>query len=576
MGYFKYILTLLALLLPAVARGQNISVSSAQGQNIQTFLEQHLQGHGVHISNAKFNNVSGNINSPQVGTFLSNGYAGLLMDTGVVLTTGHVDVAPGPNDSGNKSHQISTTYHDSQLGTWSGFSVTGCGTIDFDFVSISPYVSVNYVFGSEEYPEYVCSSYNDVFAFLITGPSPATNQNTTWNAAIIPHTVSTAHPQGIEVTVNAVNKGSAGANGGSGSNCYYNYTEFYVANHTANGDPNNAPGVQYDGYTQKLSANATLLPCTQYHMHISVCNAGTDEAYDSGVFLEEKSFNSPSADVDLSLRYADTVERSRSATQPLSLAGTYYHYGHVTATFGGDAVVGVDYTLVTDSNRTIDQTHNTFYIDEDEHWLKIQPTDTADLTTPKTVEIYLATSLCANAPDLKTYDTLRYVLREDDIVSLVSDTIVAYDTCFQVGVEVAIGEPVTFRWNPEDDIDFPHQQYSTARITESRRYQVTATDARGHTGTADIYVDVRSSTSAEGPEAVLPPRVYPNPTSGLLHVEAEGMRSVEMYNLDGVSVYGCRLNGDRVMIDTRSLPAGIYALRVATAKNTWVEKVIVR
>ena len=576
MRHLGYLWLLLPLLLPVAARGQNVSVSSAQGQDIGTFLNQHLVGNGVYIFNPKFNNVSGNINSPQIGTFLSNGYTMLQMDTGVVLTTGHVDVVPGPNNNNQASHQVSTSYVDGQMASWTGSSITGCGTIDFDFVSVSPYVSVNYVFGSEEYPEYVCSEYNDVFAFLV---NPVSNSSQKFNAAIIPHSVSTAHPNGIEVTVNSVNQGMAGGSGGGGgTGCYYTYTDFYVMNHAAgaSGSCNNQPGVQYDGFTQKLSANATLTPCEPYHMHISVCNAGSDQNYDSGVFLEEGSFNSPSADVDLSLRYADTVERSRTATQPLSLAGTYYTYGHVTATFGGDAVVGSDYTLTTDSNRTIDAEHNTFYIDEGEHWLSISPTDTADLSSPKSVEIYLATSLCANYPALKTYDTLRYVLREDDVVRLYRDTLVAYDTCHEVGVRVEIGEPTVFHWMPEDGIDFPRQQYSTALITESRLYRVAAADERGHTDTASIYVEVRPRTAVETVEAVAEPRVYPNPTDGLLTVEAVGMRSVELYNADGVVVYRRNAAGERLTIDTRGMAAGVYMLRVAMGKTTWSEKVVVK
>lgn len=583
----KRILLLCALLLPLMAQGQNISVNSAQGQNIATFIQQHLVGNGIYLQNIKFGNTTGNIGKPQIGTFHSNGYPHLQMDSGVVMTTGNVSVAPGPNNSGGNSNAVTGAYTDATLGNWTGFNVTSCATLDFDFVSISPFVSVNYSFGSEEYPEYVCSSFNDVFAFLITGPdadptSSTYGQTITWNAASIPHTVSTAHPHGIEVTVNSVNQGIAGSNGGSGSGCYYAYSTFYYANHTsgANGGPNNATGVQYDGFTQKLAASARLLPCTQYHMHISVCNV-SDNSFDSGVFLEKGSLNSPSADVSLSHYFADTIERTTGVELPLTLAGSDYSYGRVMASFGGTAVVGEDYTVTTDSGASITNMTPTFNIDQNAHSLTFLGTPTADLSEPKLIEMYLSTSLCPEFPSLKSHDTIRYILREDDIVRLRHDTIVAYDTCKQVGVEMVIGNhpPYSFHWSPETDIDFPYQQYSTASITESRNYRVSVADAAGHTDTTDIYVEIHPRSNAIGDEPSTPNAelsIYPNPTDGEMNIEADGITMVEVYNTAGILVYQRLCNDDCRSLNISPLPSGLYTVRVTTNLGISTERVIVR
>ena len=93
----------IVLLLAAVSRGQNITVSSAQGQNINTFVQNNLVGGGVIVSNVKFNNANGNITTPQIGTFDANGYTLLRMTSGVLMTTGNISVAPGPNNSGSNS-----------------------------------------------------------------------------------------------------------------------------------------------------------------------------------------------------------------------------------------------------------------------------------------------------------------------------------------------------------------------------------------------------------------------------------------------------------------------------------------
>lgn len=568
MKVMKRILVFVTLMLPLLSQAQNISVTSAQGQNIATFVEQHLKGNGVYITNVKFNNVQGNITFPQIGTFNSNGFPYLQMDQGVVMTTGNVSVAAGPNNSGSASSQVTTHYTDpmSQMAALVSNPLTSCATLDFDFVSISPYITLNYCFGSEEYDEYVWSSFNDVFAFFVTGPNPDNPQSTmTKNIAIIPHTVSTANPNGIAVAINTVNGKTETENPSAG---HYHYSEFYVHN-------DYSTGVQYDAFTQKLSANATLLPCTQYHMHISICNV-QDKSWDSGVFLEEGSFNSPSAEVNLSQRYADTIERSQPDTLPLTMADTYYNFGRVIVSFGGTAVVGEDYTIVTDSNQTVDRQHPYFYVDDGYNALIFSGTPTADLRTPKTIELYLQTSLCSNRPELKTYDTIRYVLVEDDVLRLRDTTIVAYDTCRQVGVEVVIGEPTTFRWIPEDGIDFPRQQYSSALITESRQYRVAAADNRGHKDTAIVTIEVRETPTGVDIPSVEELKVYPNPASGLLNVEAQGVVTVEVFDVRGVKVYSRHCDGHAEVLNIEPLAAGLYTVRVTTAAGVKTEKVLVR
>ena len=567
----KRILLLLVLLSPLVLSAQNITVTSAQGQNITTFVEQHLKGNGVYITNVKFNNVQGNITFPQIGTFNSNGFPHLQMDQGVVLTTGNVSLAPGPNNNGGATAAVTSHYTDpmTQMAALVSNPLTSCATIDFDFVSISPFVTLNYCFGSEEYDEYVWSSFNDVFAFFVTGPDPTspTHQSMTKNIAIIPHTISAAHPNGIAVAINTVNGKTEAENPSAG---HYHYSEFYVHNDFPT-------GVQYDAFTQKLSANATLLPCEQYHMHISICNV-SDKNLDSGVFLEESSFNSPSADVNLSQRVPDTIERSQSVEFPLTLANTYYNFGRVVVGFGGTAVVGEDYSIVTDSNQTVSQQRPFFYIDDGYNSLIFSGLPTANLRSPKTIELYLTTSLCPARPELKTYDTIRYVLVEDDVLRLRDTTIVAYDTCRQVGVEVVLGEPTTFRWIPEDGIDFPRQQYSSAIITESRNYRVAAADGRGHVDTANVTIEVRE-TPQQGVEELSPDegfRVYPNPSTGMFNVEAGGIILVQVYDVRGAQVYERHCDGHAEVLNISPLPTGLYTVRVTTSAGVKTEKVVVR
>ena len=69
--------------------------------------------------------------------------------------------------------------------------------------------------------------------------------------------------------------------------------------------------------------------------------------------------------------------------------------------------------------------------------------------------------------------------------------------------------------------------------------------------------------------------VYPNPTTGLVNVEAEGMTHVEVYDNEGrrlqdYSAYGA----DKLTIDMTRYATGVYFVRVHSPKAIVIQKVI--
>lgn len=276
---FLFVALTLGLALSSWA--QNITVTSAVGQDIGTFLRRHLFDNAVTISNVKFNNVPDSIAHPQIGTFTSNGYTRLGMDGGIVMTTGHVAVAPGPNNQSLGSLGVPNIYQDTTMNVYTTSSIYSSAAIDLDFVSTQDSLVLHYVFASEEYPEYVCSAnFYDLFAILLTGPDPVTHDTVTHNLSVIPGTASTQNPDGIWVSTSSVNPGVVGSGSGGSSNCYLSYSQYYVNNSQAGN-----PGVQYDGFTTKMTARSTIIPGATYHLHITVSNIG-DNVGDSGVFFE--------------------------------------------------------------------------------------------------------------------------------------------------------------------------------------------------------------------------------------------------------------------------------------------------
>ena len=118
-----------------------------------------LAGSNLSVTNAT---ISGS--TIQSGTFQFAG-SGFPLSSGVVLSTGSIFDCPGPNTNGGTS--TDNGYPGNPLLD----AIAGVATYDavqfkFDFTVQSSSIEFKYIFASEEYNEYVGSSYNDVFAFL--------------------------------------------------------------------------------------------------------------------------------------------------------------------------------------------------------------------------------------------------------------------------------------------------------------------------------------------------------------------------------------------------------------------------
>jgi len=57
-------------------------------------------------------------------------------------------------------------------------------------------------------------------------------------------------------------------------------------------------------------------------------------------------------------------------------------------------------------------------------------------------------------------------------------------------------------------------------------------------------------------------KIYPNPTSGVLNIQGEGLESIKVYNTIGQCVMTQEVNGNDIQVNTENLNNGIYFLRV--------------
>ncbi|RYZ20122.1 MAG: hypothetical protein EOO16_17740, partial [Chitinophagaceae bacterium] len=259
------------LLVPSLLHAQ----VQVQAEANALRLARHLVGNGVAIQNASFTG-----GSASAGFFVSRGTNGVGIDSGLVLTNGHATSVPGAA-TGLASNALDLP-GDALLTALAGKPTSDACVLEFDFVPMGDTLRFRYVFSSEEYPEYVCSEYNDVFAFLLSGPGIPTPVN----LALVPGT-------NIPVTINSINNGTPGIpfnlatcrSMGPGAP----FTRLYV-------DNLQGTSLRHNGRTAVLEAVHKVTPCQTYHIRLVIADAGgtataPDRTYDSGVFLEARSFS---------------------------------------------------------------------------------------------------------------------------------------------------------------------------------------------------------------------------------------------------------------------------------------------
>lgn len=255
----KNIKLLSLLLFGYVAANAQVTVTT--GQTPAQLVQNVLVGTGVTVSNVNFVTDA----NQQIGFF--NGVnSNIGIPAGVILSTGRVQDAGNATSGVNASTPL-TAPGDIDLEDLTNNTTNDAAVLTFQFVPTNDTVQFNYVFASEEYPEFVNSSFNDVFGFFISGPNPGGGNYNALNIATL--------PSGQPVTIDNVNATTNSA--------------FYVANNNVG---NNT--VVYDGFTVKLTALARVVPCSTYTIKIGVADVG-DLAYDSAVFLEAGSFTSNDA-----------------------------------------------------------------------------------------------------------------------------------------------------------------------------------------------------------------------------------------------------------------------------------------
>lgn len=255
------------LLLPMAGFSQLSTTVGSPNNMVQNVLI----GAGITVSNIQYFGAAS-----QIGSFTyGGGSPSLGLASGVILSTGNIGDAQGPNNSTSEGVDFNRP-GDGTLDGVLGATTYDAVVLEFDFVPQSSSASFRYVFASEEYPEFVGTAFNDIFGFFISGPGITGQQN----IALIPNTST-------PVAINNVNQ-----------NAFNNFFR----------DNTGGASTEFDGFTAVFNtAPIQVTACETYRIKIAIADV-SDGIYDSAVLLEESSFKSASQDIKAEVSFGNPNE----------------------------------------------------------------------------------------------------------------------------------------------------------------------------------------------------------------------------------------------------------------------------
>jgi hypothetical protein len=415
------------------------------------------------------------------GIFSNGQTTNLGLDSGIFLTTGSGYNIPGPNNYAGASANNGMPGN-AILNAISTGLTYDASVLEFDFIPETDTLLIKFVFGSEEYNEWVGSASNDVFGLFISGPNPMGGQYSNKNIAIVPGTTNTS------VKINSVNNGYSPPGvvpSGPCMNCaYYD-------------DNTNGLTLEYDGFTVVLIAWLIVVPCEEYHAMIGIADVGDFDG-DSGAFIKELSIKPPKIDLETILEPPgltdEMVEGHVEANLIIKLPNAEYAPVTICFEISGTAINGVDYEELENCV--------TFEQGQDSAFIHITPIYDGLIEGDETIRLIIENTLGC----IVRYDTVEFTIR--DYLEMLSTT--SPNTFICEGYEVTLWvnimngyPPYSYSWEPGG--------FTTDSITvtpdTTTTYVVTYYDLFQESGIDSVKVTVFPVTefSSFGFEAALNP-----------------------------------------------------------------------
>ncbi len=557
-----------------------------------------LAGEGVELFNFSMNPFGHTTTSywPRVySKFRFNGLSDIGIDSGMVLSTGlvcmpHLAITNGPycgvawpatfNSTGYNAgtymwnlghHADRFTQYAELVALNNNDSIMDPVILEFDFVPQGHYISLQYVFASEEYPKNACKTPNDVMGIFLSKKGVAGYQN----IALLPGT-------NIPVGVNTINMAPNGMQVGNICEITPDST-LYVDNLG-----NNGQNVIYDGFTKVLTAIAQVNPCDTYHLKIGVADGARHDddtlsivnlklsMYDSGIFIKARSIKSKdSVWVDalggvngvaytpyavrgcLSAKYR--VRRMEPTAVPLTV---YY-------TLTGNAVSGADYQPLS----------GTATIPANEWYVDIPVTALTNSTGTRNLKLMLLNpynTVCNPQPIHLDSATL-YIYDHLKADILTPDTLICQGCGFTIQVDGDAG--LNYTWTPTTGLNNANIMTPYTNPTETTTYTMTAAPPIGNacpSVSETVTISIGDVSIKGGALLANYLRISPNPFYGYFQIKTQQQYENRHYHCRITDITGREmlyLQGTIPSINhllaerCRILSSGIYLVNITDKDN---------
>lgn len=238
------------------------------------------------------------------------------LDTGVIFSTGHATDVTNASGDVNQNADTSTNTNgvdgDSDFDTAAGQNTFDGAFLESTFIPNGDTLKFQFVFGSEEYPEYVFAGFNDSIGVWVNGVQ-------------------------VELAIGAGQTSVDAVNSVNNSNLFVD-NQADVAN------------TEMDGFTITLSMSAPVNSGVENTLKIGVADAG-DAIYDSNLLIGTNMIQSSVAAAD------DALTTYQGDVNILDLTGNdaYNGVGELTITQinGQDIAIGETVTLATGEQITL-------------------------------------------------------------------------------------------------------------------------------------------------------------------------------------------------------------------------------
>ncbi|MEL7211412.1 MAG: Hint domain-containing protein [Pseudomonadota bacterium] len=320
-------------------------------------------GAGVSVQSASYTGSSYSSGIYSNGNSVSNGV--VPGDTGVILSTGSVgnftDGNGQANSGGTKSTNSQGPNNQADFNAAAGTNTFDAAYLDIDFIPTGSTMTMQFVFSSEEYPEYANSVYNDLAMVWVNG-SP------------------------VPLAVGDGQTAVGNINGDDNEN-------LYVSNE--NGDFN----TEMDGFTVTMTLTMQVNPGVLNSIRIGVADV-SDSVYDSNLLIAGDSIQTELVAIEdqvtVGVGGTKTIDALANDIAPNSSVLTITQINGVNVVAGDSVTLAQGQTATLNANGTITITTDTD-VEETNFTYTVEDTTTGNtdvgFVTVNTVPCFVAGTL---------------------------------------------------------------------------------------------------------------------------------------------------------------------------------------